>query len=69
MQLVLNPSQFDVILIGNLFGDIFPTEGFLHHRFRRHAAFASLSDTKLGMYEPIRQRAGIAGTEYREPHR
>ena len=52
MQLVLNPKQFDVILTGNLFGDILSDEAAVITGSIGLLPSASLSETMLGMYEP-----------------
>lgn len=68
MQLVLNPSQFDVILTGNLFGDILSDEASCITGSVGMLPSASLSDTKLGMYEPIHGSApDIAGQSIANP--
>lgn len=54
MQLVLNPKQFDVILTGNIFGDILSDEASTIAGSLGMLASASLSDGKTPfMYEPI----------------
>ena len=68
MQLVLNPSQFDVILTGTLFGDILSDEASCITGSVGMLPSASLSDTKLGMYEPIHGSApDIAGQNIANP--
>ncbi len=68
MQLVLNPGQFDVILTGNLFGDILSDEASCITGSVGMLPSASLSDTKLGMYEPIHGSApDIAGKNIANP--
>ena len=68
MQLVLNPSQFDVILTGNLFGDIISDEASCITGSVGMLPSASLSDTTLGMYEPIHGSApDIAGQGIANP--
>ena len=68
MQLVINPSQFDVILTGNLFGDILSDEASCITGSVGMLPSASLSDTKLGMYEPIHGSApDIAGQNIANP--
>ena len=39
MQLVRDPRQFDVLLTGNLFGDILSDEAAMLTRLHRHASF------------------------------
>ena len=54
MQLVLNPKQFDVILTGNIFGDILSDEASTICGSLGMLPSASLSDGKTPfMYEPI----------------
>ena len=61
MQLVKDPSQFDVILTGNLFGDILSDEASMLTGSIGMLPSASLSST-IGVYEPIHGSApDIAG--------
>lgn len=54
MQLVLNPKQFDVILTGNIFGDILSDEASTICGSLGMLPSASMSDGKTPfMYEPI----------------
>ncbi len=54
MQLVLNPKQFDVILTGNIFGDILSDEASTICGSLGMLPSASLSDGKTPfLYEPI----------------
>jgi 3-isopropylmalate dehydrogenase len=54
MQLILNPRQFDVILTGNIFGDILSDEASTICGSLGMLPSASLSDGKTPfMYEPI----------------
>ena len=54
MQLILNPKQFDVILTGNIFGDILSDEASTIAGSLGMLPSASLSDGKTPfMYEPI----------------
>ncbi len=53
MQLIRNPKQFDVVLTGNIFGDILSDEASMLSGSLGLLPSASLSDTKLAMYEPI----------------
>ena len=53
MQLVLNPDQFDVILTGNLFGDILSDEASCITGSIGILPSASHGDGSLGLYEPI----------------
>ncbi len=68
MQLVRNPQQFDVILTGNLFGDILSDEASMITGSIGMLPSASLGATKLGMYEPIHGSApDIAGKNIANP--
>ena len=53
MQLVKNPKQFDVILTGNLFGDILSDEAAMLTGSIGMLPSASLSQNGPGLYEPI----------------
>ncbi len=53
MQIIRNPKQFDVILTGNIFGDILSDEASMLSGSLGLLPSASLSDTKPAMYEPI----------------
>lgn len=52
MQLVKDPSQFDVILTENMFGDILSDEASMVTGSIGMLASASLNQTKFGLYEP-----------------
>lgn len=68
MQLVRNPRQFDVVVTGNLFGDILTDEASMITGSIGMLPSASLGSTKLGMYEPIHGSApDIAGTGKANP--
>jgi len=68
MQLVLNPSQFDVILTENTFGDILSDEASVLTGSIGILPSASLGDTKPYLYEPIHGSApDIAGTGKANP--
>lgn len=68
MQLVKNPKQFDVIITENMFGDILSDEASMLTGSIGMLASASLSDTSLGMYEPIHGSApDIAGKDLANP--
>ncbi len=68
MQLVRNPRQFDVILTGNIFGDILSDEASMITGSIGMLPSASLGATKLGMYEPIHGSApDIAGKGIANP--
>ena len=53
MQLIKNPAQFDVLVTENMFGDILSDEASMLTGSIGMMPSASLSDTTLGMYEPI----------------
>ncbi len=53
MQIIRNPKQFDVILTGNIFGDILSDEASMLSGSLGLLPSASLSDSKPAMYEPI----------------
>ena len=62
MQLVRNPGQFDVIVTGNLFGDILSDQASMCAGSIGMLPSASLDDSKKGLYEPIHGSApDIAG--------
>ena len=68
MQLVRNPGQFDVVVTGNLFGDILSDQASMCVGSIGLLASASLSDGKLGLYEPIHGSApDIAGKGVANP--
>lgn len=68
MQLVLNPRQFDVIVTGNLFGDILSDEASMITGSIGMLPSASLNETNFGMYEPIHGSApDIAGQNIANP--
>ncbi len=68
MQLVRNPSQFDVIVTENLFGDILSDEASMITGSIGMMASASLGDGTRGMYEPIHGSApDIAGQNIANP--
>lgn len=53
MQLIRNPKQFDVIVTGNIFGDILSDEASMLSGSLGMLPSASLSKGTKGMYEPI----------------
>lgn len=53
MQLVINPQHFDVVLTGNLFGDILSDLGGALVGSIGLLGSASLNESGFGMYEPI----------------
>ena len=62
MQMVRNPGQFDVIVTGNLFGDILSDEASMCAGSIGMLPSAALNDSNKGMYEPIHGSApDIAG--------
>lgn len=62
MQLVRNPGQFDVIVTGNLFGDILSDQASMCAGSIGMLPSASLDEGKKGLYEPIHGSApDIAG--------
>jgi len=62
MQLVRNPKQFDVIVTGNLFGDILSDEASMLTGSIGMLPSASLDASGKGLYEPIHGSApDIAG--------
>ena len=68
MQLVRDPSQFDVIVTGNLFGDILSDEASVITGSIGMLSSASLNETKFGMYEPSHGSApDIAGKNLANP--
>ncbi len=68
MQLVINPKQFDVIVTGNMFGDIISDEASMITGSIGMLPSASLSESKLGMYEPVHGSApDIAGQNKANP--
>jgi 3-isopropylmalate dehydrogenase len=68
MQLVRNPKQFDVIVTGNIFGDILSDEASMLTGSIGMLASASLNETKKGLYEPIHGSApDIAGKNVANP--
>jgi 3-isopropylmalate dehydrogenase len=68
MQLIRDPSQFDVVVTTNMFGDILSDEASQITGSIGLLPSASLGDTKRGMYEPIHGSApDIAGTGKANP--
>ncbi|MHB1175608.1 MAG: 3-isopropylmalate dehydrogenase [Sulfuriferula sp.] len=68
MQLVRNPKQFDVILTGNIFGDILSDEASMLTGSIGMLGSASLDEHRKGMYEPIHGSApDIAGQDIANP--
>ena len=68
MQLVRNPRQFDVIVTGNLFGDILSDEASMLTGSIGMLPSASLDARNKGLYEPIHGSApDIAGKDIANP--
>ena len=68
MQLVRNPKQFDVIVTGNLFGDILSDEASMLTGSIGMLPSASLDADNKGLYEPIHGSApDIAGKGVANP--
>lgn len=68
MQLVSNPKQFDVIVTGNLFGDILSDEASCISGSIGMLASASINSENFGLYEPIHGSApDIAGQGIANP--
>jgi 3-isopropylmalate dehydrogenase len=68
MQLVRNPKQFDVIVTGNMFGDILSDEASMLTGSIGMLPSASLDERGKGLYEPIHGTApDIAGKDLANP--
>ncbi|MDR2488265.1 MAG: 3-isopropylmalate dehydrogenase [Desulfovibrio sp.] len=72
MQLIMNPGQFDVIVTGNIFGDILSDESAAVAGSLGMLPSASLSGTAgeggVGLYEPVHGSApDIAGRDKANP--
>ncbi len=68
MQLVRNPKQFDVIVTGNIFGDILSDQASMLSGSIGMLGSASLDENNKGMYEPIHGSApDIAGQDMANP--
>lgn len=68
MQLVKNPKQFDVMLCGNMFGDILSDEASMITGSMGMLPSASLSEGTFGLYEPAGGSApDIAGQGIANP--
>ena len=68
MQLIRNPKQFDVLLCGNMFGDILSDEASMLTGSIGMLPSASLNADGFGMYEPIHGSApDIAGQGIAHP--
>lgn len=68
MQLVRDPHQFDVMLCGNMFGDIISDESAMLTGSMGLLSSASLNSDKFGLYEPAGGSApDIAGKGIANP--
>ncbi len=68
MQLLKNPRQFDVIVTGNMFGDILSDEASMLTGSIGMLPSASLDEKGKGLYEPIHGSApDIAGKNLANP--
>ncbi|HVJ24463.1 MAG TPA: 3-isopropylmalate dehydrogenase, partial [Burkholderiales bacterium] len=68
MQLVRNPKQFDVIVTGNMFGDILSDEASMLTGSIGMLPSASLNEQSRGLYEPSHGSApDIAGKDLANP--
>jgi len=68
MQLVRNPKQFDVMVTGNMFGDILSDEASMLTGSIGMLPSASLDERNKGLYEPIHGSApDIAGKGVANP--
>ena len=68
MQLVKNPEQFDVVVTGNMFGDILSDEASMITGSIGMLSSASLNETNFGLYEPSHGSApDIAGKNIANP--
>jgi 3-isopropylmalate dehydrogenase len=68
MQLVRNPKQFDVVVTGNMFGDILSDEASMLAGSIGMLPSASLDAQQKGLYEPIHGSApDLAGQDKANP--
>lgn len=68
MQIITRPASFDVVLAGNLFGDILSDEAAVLAGSLGMLPSASLGSSKLGLYEPVHGSApDIAGRGIANP--
>jgi 3-isopropylmalate dehydrogenase len=68
MSLVRNPLQFDVIVTGNMFGDIISDEAAMLTGSIGMLPSASIGDAAFGLYEPIHGSApDLAGKDEANP--
>lgn len=68
MQLVRDPAQFDVIVTGNMFGDILSDEAAIITGSIGLLPSASVGDTRPGLFEPVHGSApDLAGQDAANP--
>jgi 3-isopropylmalate dehydrogenase len=68
LQLVIKPQKFDVIVTGNIFGDILSDLTACYHGSLGMMPSASVGDGKFGLFEPIHGTApDIAGKNIANP--
>lgn len=68
MQIVKDPSQFDVVVTENMFGDILSDEASMITGSIGMIPSSSLGNTTVGLYEPIHGSApDIAGMDIANP--
>ena len=68
LQIVLNPQHFDVMVMGNLFGDILSDITACYHGSLGMMPSASIGSEGFGLYEPIHGSApDIAGKGVANP--
>lgn len=68
MHLLTRPASFDVILAGNMFGDILSDEASVFAGSLGMLASASLGDASFGLYEPVHGSApDISGQNKANP--
>ena len=68
MQLIINPHRFDVLLCGNMFGDIISDECAMLTGSMGLLPSASLNENRFGLYEPAGGSApDIAGQGVANP--
>tara|TARA_A100001037_G_scaffold306850_1_gene357116 strand:- start:13559 stop:14641 length:1083 start_codon:yes stop_codon:yes gene_type:complete len=68
MQLIRNPLQFDVVVTGNMFGDILSDAASMLTGSIGMLASANLGDGGFGMFEPVHGTApDIAGQDKANP--
>jgi 3-isopropylmalate dehydrogenase len=68
LQLVLNPRRFDVVVAGNIFGDILSDVTACYHGSLGMMPSARIGEGKFGLFEPIHGTApDIAGQNIANP--